>query len=168
MSLGGGSQESDSGSQSKPVLFDFSQILPSYQNKLRKNSFKDLGGNTLNALNNNEGLSPVEQSLMTTRMNENIGNTMNADIGNLRDIYAKSGVRGVVQGSEIGDILQSGVKASGDVSKYVEDANRAEIDKKWARLLQMIGMNPPFAASQSSTSSGSSSQWKVDPINLPW
>jgi len=168
MSIGGGQQEHEQKSQSTPVLFKPNEILPAYQQKLRRNTFNQMGRETLSGLNNNEGLSPVERSLMTTRMNENIGDTMDADIGNLRDIYAKSGVRGGVQGSEIGDILQSGVKASGDVSKYVEDANRAEIDKKWARLLQMIGMNPPFAASQSSTSSGSSSQWKVDPINLPW
>lgn len=147
MSIGGRrsreTQESRSRSRSKsrtdPQLFGPEQILLPEKREASRVATPGILEEAFTG-----GLSPQERARQSIRASEDIGRATTGAIGSLRDITAKSRVRGGVEVGDISDILEAGVETAGKTTASIEEQNRLRKQQSLQNLLDFLSAPTPF------------------------
>lgn len=94
-----------------------------------------------------------EGQRLRTRAFEDIGLSTKSALGNLRETFGRSGVRGGVQGSDVSDILEAAIAAQGQASTSIEDILKGDEQNAIRNLLQLLGQHEPFAVANTGRAS---------------
>ena len=97
------------------------------------------------------GVDPGERQRLKTRAFEDIGLSTKESLGNLREIFGRTGVRGGVQGSDVSDILEAAIGAKGAAGTDIERLLKGESQQKIQNLLALLTSQEPFSTPTSKT-----------------
>ena len=100
------------------------------------------------------GPDPKERKRLKTRAFEDIGLSTKGALGNLRETFGRTGVRGGVQGSDVADILEAAIGAKGRASTDIEGLLKGDAQQQLESLLTLLTSPEPFAVG-TTTLSGS-------------
>ena len=98
-----------------------------------------------------KGVDPQERRRLKKRAFEDIGASTKTELGNLRELFGRSGVRGGVQGADIADIIEASIGAKGAASTAVEETVKADAQQQLQNLLALLSQQAPFAVAQKTT-----------------
>lgn len=98
-----------------------------------------------------KGVDPQERRRLKKRAFEDIGASTKTALGNLREIFGRTGVRGGVQGADIADIIEASIGAKGAASTAIEGQVKADAQQQLQNLLALLSQQAPFAVAQQTT-----------------
>lgn len=93
-----------------------------------------------------------------------IGLSEKSALGNLRETFGRSGVRGGVQGADVSDILEAGIGARGAASTSIEDALSQLNQQDIGNLLALLTSQEPFAVGQRQRATSISKNLSANPF----